>query len=195
MGTLDVDTLSLKQLSLKLTAFLAILTGQRVQTLQHISLDNIHLADDKCVITINKLLKTSRPGYHLKPLTFHAYDLPNLCVIRHITRYIALTETLRGINKQLFVSYFKPHNSVGSNTLSRWIKQVLSAAGINIDIYKAHSTRSACSSKLVSSVSIDTVLKFIGWSKETTFTKFYNKPITPVTKVCLPKILLDQARH
>ena len=43
--------------------------------------------------------------------------------------------------------------------------------------FKAHSTRSAAASKASRLIHTDDILKHIGWSRESTFQKFYNKPV------------------
>ena len=45
--------------------------------------------------------------------------------------------------KELFSSYGKPHKPVMSEIVSRWIKDELACAGVNISLYKAplHSNR------------------------------------------------------
>ena len=51
-------------------------------------------------------------------------------------------------------------------------------AGIDIDSYKAHSTRAASTSAaLQNGVPIDTILQTGGWSSEATFARYYNKEI------------------
>ena len=44
--------------------------------------------------------------------------------------------------KQLLLSFVKPHNPVHSSTISGWIKNILREAGIDIKIFKGHSTLS-----------------------------------------------------
>ncbi|CAB4012512.1 Hypothetical predicted protein [Paramuricea clavata] len=58
--------LLLKDLTLKLVMLMELLSGQRCQTLQSLSIDSMKLGDDECVFPINKLLKTTKPGS--KPL-------------------------------------------------------------------------------------------------------------------------------
>ena len=54
----------------------------------------------------------------------------------------------------------------------------MNSAGIDINVFKSHSTRSASTSGAKSvNVPIDTILKSAGWSQTGTFSKFYNKPI------------------
>ena len=80
--------------------------------------------------------------------------------------------------KQLFISYTKPHKAVSPDTVSRWIKTTLVDAGIDTSKYSAHSTRSASTSAAKgNNISIPTIMKIAGWSQESTFTKFYDKPV------------------
>jgi hypothetical protein len=66
---------------------------------------------------------------------------------------------------------------VGNSTIGRWIKTVLSASGIDINKFKAHSTRAATVSKAAKFITTDEILDHIGWSQESNFQKYYNKPV------------------
>ena len=48
---------------------------------------------------------------------------------------------------QFLVSHIKLHKLVSPSTVSRRLGQVLAIAGIDTEVFKAHSTRSASSSK------------------------------------------------
>ena len=68
----------------------------------------------------------------------------------------------------------KPHSPVGRQKNSRWIKSVLASAGVDMDIYSAHSTRAEGTSTAASAgVSLEVILKAAGWSGEHIFHKFY----------------------
>ena len=62
--------------------------------------------------------------------------------------------------------------------MSWWIKNTVSSAGIDIDVFKAHSTHSASSSK-VKQVGIPhmEILKKAFWKGANTFTKHSDKHI------------------
>ena len=45
--------------------------------------------------------------------------------------------------KKLSISFLKPHKPVGVKTISRWIKESLKTAGVNVEHYQGHSLRSA----------------------------------------------------
>ena len=77
--------------------FLALLSGQRVQTLKALSLTSMTLTSTKCVFTIDKILKTTRPGKHLCQIELLSYQPDqNLCVVKHLQAYVDRTSELRG---------------------------------------------------------------------------------------------------
>jgi site-specific recombinase XerD len=47
----------------------------------------------------------------------------------------------------LFISYVKPYGAVTRSTISRWLKSLMSSAGIDISKYSAHNIRSSAASK------------------------------------------------
>ena len=58
------------------------------------------------------------------------------------------------------------------------MKTVLASAGVDTDQFKAHSTRSAAVSAATSAgVSLKDIMTMADWSRETTFTHFYYKPV------------------
>ena len=60
-----------------------------------------------------------------------------------------------GDAKSVFVSYVKPHKSVTSKTLSRWIMSVLTSAGISDKLWAPHVVRSAASSQQANMRNLD----------------------------------------
>ena len=49
--------------------------------------------------------------------------------------------------KQFFVTYGKLQKAASDDTISRWIKNTIPSVGIDTYVFKAHSNRSASSSK------------------------------------------------
>ncbi|KAL9964723.1 hypothetical protein ACROYT_G028403 [Oculina patagonica] len=67
---------------------------------------------------------------------------------------------------------------VSRDTISRWIKIAMITSGIDVGVFKPHSTRAASTSKAnACQVPIDVILKAASWKGDCTFRKFYNKPI------------------
>ena len=161
---------------------LAMTTAQRAQTLHAIYIDDIVISDNLVMIPIKTLLKQSTQ--HKRKFSIHLKKLvsdPELCVVKTLECYLNRTKSIRKDYKQLFISFKEPHNPVSKDTISRWIKSVLREAGIDIDLFKAHSTRAAaCSSARENGVPIDEILKTAGWANNKCFQKFYDKAIIRV---------------
>ena len=65
------------------------------------------------------------------------------------------------------------------DTMSRWLKQVMTAAGLDTSIFKPHSTRSAATSAAkVADVPLDEIMAIAGWRSSSAFAVFYNKPLS-----------------
>ena len=171
-------SLSLKKLTLKLCMIIALTSAQRVQSLKYMNLDHFKLKSNSVTFYFEKLIKQSRPGNVGFSVTMEAYPPDRrLCVVRYIKEYLERTSTLRGNEKQLFISYKKPHKCVSSQTIARWLKEILKSAGIDTDKYKAHSTRAASTSAANrGEVPVASILEQAGWASERTFRRFYNKP-------------------
>jgi hypothetical protein len=96
-----------------------------------------------------------------------------------INEYLKRTNKLRGQNEhKLFISFTKPHKAVSKDTITRWILMVLTNAGIDTSVYKAHSLRHAVTSKANSiGIPLSDILNKAGWTGFTMFEKFYNAPV------------------
>ena len=118
-------------------------------------------------------------GTHLKPVEFLAYpEDEKLCVIKHLQKYIKKTQVLRGDCSQLLLSHAKPHGPASKDTISRWCKNVLKFAGIDVSKFTAHSTRSASTSFLAErNVYIKDIMTSAGWPNEMKFQRYYHKPV------------------
>ena len=75
------DELTLKELSYRLVMLLAILSGQRCQTLHCLFVSSMKMSDSKCVFSVDVLLKQSRKGKHLAPLEFLAFPQNENCAL------------------------------------------------------------------------------------------------------------------
>ena len=99
-------------------------------------------------------------------------------MVEHLKKHLHRTEQLRKGHSQLLLSYVSPFKSVSKDTISRWIKQVLEVAGIDIKKYLAHSRRAAStSSSKAKGLNLAEIMKSAGWSNSSTFARFYDKPV------------------
>ena len=161
------DELSLKQLTLRTTMLLALLTAQRGQVLHSLKVADVKLYHNKCVFHLSEKQKHTHPGVHCDPAEVFAFPSDKkLCLVDHMRHYREITKDLRS-GTQLFISYVKPHAPVARGTFSRWIKDVLESAGVDVAVFGSHSNRSAraydCTSQ---GVALSTIMKSAGWSAE-----------------------------
>ena len=172
----ELNEATLLQLSCKLSMLFLLLTAQRCQTLHLIELDDIEFLGNKVVIHPNRLLKQSKPRHHLEDIVLQKYvDNPAICIFLFLQEYIQRTSFLRGSVKKLLISTQKPHKAVSQQTVSRWVKTVMSKAGVN-QSFGVHSTRAAASSAAkLAGVPLNTIIKTAGWKNAATFAKFYHK--------------------
>ena len=94
-----------------------------------------------------------------------------------LRQYQRVTTPLRKESAQMFIPMVKPHKPFVPCTIARWLKEVLKLSGINVDIFTAHSTRSASVSAAADSgVTVNDILKAADWSSESIFQQFYYRP-------------------
>jgi hypothetical protein len=187
-----LSSLSLKLLTFKLTALIALCTAPRAQTLVALNIDFMVFHDNKVVFHISSLLKTSRVGHSAFSLVLEKYDPDEkLCVVKTLLHYLKRTESLRE-SKQLLVS-FVTYKGVTSSTVARWLREVLSLSGINTDVFKAHSFRSAAvSAAYTKGCSVSNILKTAMWNTEKNFYKFYFRNSVPDNAgVAFPRAVLS----
>jgi site-specific recombinase XerD len=166
----------MKDLSQRVAFLLALLSGQRCQTIGELSIDNMIMEEAKITFLIADKLKHSRPGVHQQPLVFMAYVADQkLCILTYLQEYLKRTSPVRGDNKQLLISFAKPYKPISTETISHWIKNFMTTAGVDTTQYKSHSTRAASTSHLASQqFDLKDILNAAGWSKEETFKRFYH---------------------
>ena len=97
---------------------------------------------------IEGLTKTRRVGQGPVIVNFSAYTADKrLDVVECIRAYIARTHHKRKEHTQLLISFNQPHNPIVSCSIARWLRTIMHMSGIDTEKYKAHSTRSASTSK------------------------------------------------
>lgn len=173
-----LENITLEQLSHKLVTLLALVTAQRAQTLRFLRIENMYMDLHKCVFEVKNKLKQTNVNRHLPPIILQRYVELDLCVVTTIENYLMRTEKLRGSEKQLLISYTKPHRAITEETISRWLKRTLYEAGIDTETFKGHSTRAASVSAAKElNVDFQDIVKTAGWTNAKTFAIYYDKPV------------------
>lgn len=124
------------------------------------------------------MIKTSKIGTKQPLFIPYFSDNPVLCPAQTLLTYIEKTAHFREYD-YLFLTFKKPHHPASTQSLSRWIKDILKDSGIDVSIFSAHSTRHATTSRAWAyGVTIDQIREAAGWSdRSNTFGKFYNRKI------------------
>jgi len=171
-----------KLLTLKLVSLLALVFAARGHELKLLDLTSISRFHDKLIFHILEVTKTSGPGKPLKSFELLKYPYSeNLNPVTCFEAYCAQTAAQReqnSIRKPLFLSYVQPHKPVKTSTIAGWLKTVMKKSGIDINRFKAHSTRGASTSKIgYAGLTINEICKLGDWSNARVFHKFYNREI------------------
>lgn len=166
-----LEKLTLKLLTFKVTALIALATAPRAQTLVSMDLDYM-VRDKNCIIfSFPNVLKTSRVG-HSFSLKVEHFREESLCAMHTLLHYLEVTKSVRRSNKVL-ISYVK-FDDITTSTVARWLKCVLKLSGIDTDKFKAHSYRAASVSAAFSKgCSLKRILDTADWSSEKNFRKHY----------------------
>ena len=176
------DHLTLKDLSQKLGLLLALTAMERVSEVIAHDLRYRRYSRDGVTFHLPELTKKSKVGSTLKS-SFHASfpSNPKLCVVECLKEYEKRTLGFRPTNpsmpNRLLLSHIKPHKPISSATLGRWLKEIISRAGIDTGIFKAHSVRgAAATSSFNMGIPLQDILNLADWSTDSTFRRFYYKP-------------------
>lgn len=165
-------------LTKKLAVLLLLASGQRLQTIAAIKRSNIRWEPNKVTIFIPHLLKTTSPrGYAPTIVLPKLGSNPNICVFSSLRKYVDLTCSSR--EEALFVSFKSPFKRVEVATITRWVREILAKAGIDLNSFSAYSTRhAAVSAAARKQVPLDVIFKAAGWTPGSSmFESVYNRPL------------------
>ena len=173
-----VQFLSLYDLTLRTVRLLALVSAQRGQSLHLLYIKLMTVTADAYIFLIMGDFKQSRKGHDNLKIALNAFEGDvRLCILNTLTVYLERTAVLRNSSK-LFISLVKPHNAVIKDTICRWLKSAMQLAGIDIDIFKPHSTRAAATSAAHrQGVPMADILSTADWANQAVFARFYNKPL------------------
>ena len=165
------ETLSLKMLTLKSVFLLAITRPARSADLSQLDTSRMRSDANGVSFLPSALAKQSRQGRPVEPFYFPSFPANTiLCPVQTLSVYLNRTNQLRGKETKLLISFIKPHKAVTSSTVDRWLRTGLELAGINPDIFGAHSTRGASASAAArGGITLEDILKAANWSSESVF--------------------------
>ena len=171
------EEITLKWLTLKLVILLVLSSSHRCQTLNSLPIEHMDTNIQQVTFYIPKVIKKATTMFHPKPIILQAFPADErICPVRNIVEYIKASEKFRK-SKILLLSCYS-HEPIETQTISRYVKLALKAAGINIKIFTAHSTRHTSSAdKFMKRLSLNDIIKKGGWKSSSLFRRFYNLPV------------------
>lgn len=168
--------LSLKMLTLKLVALLALSSALRAQSLTCLNIENMTLSRNSVSFVVKTLQKTSKLGNVVQNIEINSYHRDNICPVFTLSHYLDRTKDIRLTN--IVLISFKTRKSVTTSTIARWLKYILQLSGIDTKQFKAHSYRGASTSAAYKSgISVKDILKTANWKSAKTFHKFYLRTV------------------
>lgn len=185
----DSETMPLIEFSRKVVFLVTLLSGQRLSVISNLRLCDVSMTNTSITIPVTEQTKQTRPGYHQKPLCFHRFpNRPNICAYTQLALYIERSKPLRTVDcTKLFITTTRPYKNASKATIGNWIKHILQICGLKD--FAPHSLRGASTSAAAArNMPVDQILEAAGWSSESTFRKFYNRP---AQKVGLDVYVLD----
>ena len=189
------SSLSLKQMTLKTVALVALTASDRAQTIHALRSDMVEPTKKGLEIVVLERLKTSRRGHPPRVVTCVTWPDQELDVAYYVHKYLdrvliyRILAVEKGLEKpvQLFLSH-QTGQPVARSTISRWIKEVMSLAGVDTSRFLPGSTRSASVSAAARrGASIAQLLGAGDWTNLGTFQHYYNRTVedTPVGRMIL----------
>ena len=179
------EELTFATLSHKLVILMALTNADRCSDLAALDLNFRTYHQNGVQFVIPGLTKTRRSG---PPLTAFYSAFPEddrLCSVSTLKCYEERSQMLRkgtSSRNPLFISVRRPHKPVKSATLGHWLKDIMKTAGLDTDIFTAHSTRGASTSKAKRmGTPIGDILKAANWTSASTFGRFYDRPVMTET--------------
>ena len=185
----------MKHLTLKTVSLVALTSCDRAQTLHLLSVEHVHISAHGIEFVVPEVLKTSKMGKAARVVTCVSWEDDRLNVCKYIHNYIdrsfkfRIKAIRRGLDKptQLFLSH-RTGRPVKRASISRWIREVLGMAGIDMSSFGPGSSRGASSSAAArQGASAQQIMAAGSWSNLGTFKKFYNKTVedTPMGRLIL----------
>ena len=186
--------LSLLHLSMKTVTMLLLVSGQRPQILNFLTLDNMEQKRTSFKFTIQQNLKHSRAKTPATVVSISAFPGDKrVCPVNYLKAYLSRTEKLRN-SRKIFISTTTPHEAASLSTMTRWIKNILNLAGIDTTVFSTGSTRAAAANAADrAGVPLQTIMAKAAWQTPTTFNKWYKKPLTQSSDKTYQKAILSKS--
>ena len=141
--------LSNSELAEKTVMLLALVNADRCSDFGALDRDHVRWTASGVVFTVFRLTKAKRSGAPRKVFYSAFRDNSELCPITILRLYLGRTaQQVANLSspKPVFLTSRKPFRQARPGTIVHWIKDILHRAGVDTEVFSAHSTRSASTS-------------------------------------------------
>ena len=175
----DNKDMSIALLAKKTVTLLMLATARRQVDIAALSLLHMRQLKDKMLLNIPRACKTYKRAFFMNQMiTLERFEDKKVCPMRALKRYISKTRKLRA-SQNIFITSNPPFKGASSQTLRRWIRDMLTAAGVDMRIFNPYSTRAAAASKeAFTSGSLKAAMDKGQWRSENSFFKHYLRKVT-----------------
>ena len=177
------STLSLKAISMKLVTLFALTCPEQISALASLDLRHCSVLPEGVSFKLTVPRKTGSADKPAEAFFARFDNDKKLCPVECFRQYLKLSRDIRPVipssfPDKLFISFKRPHKPVTSTMLGHWLRTFMSAAGLDSQIFKAHSVRGASTTAAANAfVPLSTIMSMADWSSASTFRTFYYKPL------------------
>ena len=171
--------LSIPLLTKKTVTLMMLATARRQVDIAALSLLHMRQLNDKILLNIPRACKTYNRAFFMNQMIMlERFEDSKVCPMRALKKYLSWTCKLRN-SQTIFITTNPPFKGASSQTLRRWIRDTLTAAGVNMRIFNPYSTRAASASKeAFTSGTLKAVMDKGQWRSENSFYWHYLRKVT-----------------
>ena len=170
--------LTVDQLNRRITCLFLLATGQQFKALGLMKHRDFSWGAGRCTLRYTSKMKSNDPGRNPLILNFEEFGVNELCVYSYLKEYMG-REELKGAGEAVFATTRSPHVAAAQETLTRYVRCTMAEAGIDMGIFTPNSCHHAFTSAAARTpVPLATIIMAAGWTSETTFRRFYNRPLS-----------------
>ena len=141
------------------------------------------MSNETCIFYPSELLNHDRQGRPRDKFIYKKFENSKLCPMAATKEYVKCRAEYNIAHTKFLFTTKSPDGPPHKDTIARWVKNTLTQAGVNTNIFSSHSCRSSTSSKVDNmGVDLDTILKMGCWSRQSIFREFYSKELEYMDK-------------
>ena len=178
----DIPSLTFDALTRRTIVLFLLATGQRLQALYLMLRKDLTWGEDRVTIAYSSRFKSNDPVTNPLILNFVRHEEEELCIYSHLKAYIA--DPRSAMAQPYVVSTIKqPAHRASATTISKLVKSTLIMTGVGEE-FTAYTARHASTSAAArANIPVSTILASAGWAAESTFARFYQRPLQVVETI------------